>query len=1192
MKFLNKYLFLMTGILATVFPASGNNMITISEVEGAPGEEVSVSVNLKSTDEISALQLSFPLDNSATVVSGSGQVSGRASSHSVSCGTKDNVANLMLYSTGMNAIPAGDGEIAEFKLKLGDIPMSLSPIVSVKATDRNGNEISCSSNSFGLHILGALADYPQGVAYDFGHVPLRDSYSINIPIANNGGSRLVITDLEFSSPEFKTKSALPFNVEAGNMSNLEIGYTPQDRGSVSESVRIISNSYSPNNVLKLLADPYSVNEIIIQDVSGISDSEVDVRISMNNMDEITGFTLEFELPAELEYVPGSFVLTDRKKDHQVSASYSDSKLKATAYSLSNSAFKNEEGDIASFKMKLNGRNGASLQPSKAVLSALVKGKVEDVTSAVYPGQISVNYPYLYASSSLSLGRTPITESVSVPFAVYNYGSAPLIIEKYVVEGVNLDVRNEFPIEIPTGVGSEIILDLNGSFEGELEGILQLYSNDPENRMFNIALSGERYAPNSLSLIGGRVLNISEQGILSISLDNYDEISGFQFDVRYPSRFEPMEPALTERTKGFSVSYNKMGNDVVRYMCYSLSGNSIEAGAGNVFELPFSFKADQPEGSYQFVMSNVKLSTPEGVNKSSVIDNPSALITIVPYVAVESISLDKTEYEGNPNTTLLLSASINPSNATEQNISWTSSNPQVAKVDGNGLASLLSLGSAVITATCEGKSATCSINVVPLVIPVESVVLNAENIEMRLGDEVTLTATIKPADATDLTLIWESSNERIVTVLNGKLTAVGVGEAEVTVKASNNKSATVSVAVKPIMAESIILNQTSFTGRPGDTLQLTATVSPSNTTDKTVTWTSSDINVATVDNSGLVSLKAAGTATITATAGNKSATCKITVIPYTVEVTSITLDKSNIEVKEGETATLTATIHPDNATDKNVTWSSSDSKIASITNGVVTGISVGTATITATSSNGKKANCIVSVISDGPVIVEVTSISLISKEVTMKEGDVYTLTATVYPENATDKTVKWISSDPEIVSVNNGVVTGLNPGEAIVTASTSNGISASCNFIITEQPVEIVYVERIELSEMEVSGEIGTEIVLIATVYPENATNKNVVWRSSDETIVTVSLSGVLKIINEGTGLIIAEAEDGSGVKAECKVNGLAGIESILANPESKISVYSPDGILIKKDCNVEELKTLSKGIYIIVSGKERYKISI
>ncbi|MBU5231285.1 Ig-like domain-containing protein, partial [Intestinimonas butyriciproducens] len=147
--------------------------------------------------------------------------------------------------------------------------------------------------------------------------------------------------------------------------------------------------------------------------------------------------------------------------------------------------------------------------------------------------------------------------------------------------------------------------------------------------------------------------------------------------------------------------------------------------------------------------------------------------------------------------------------------------------------------------------------------------------------------------------------------------------------------------------SIELNKTALTLEVGKNETLTATVKPDNAEDKTVTWTSSDETVATVENGKVTAVKA-GTATITAKAGEQSASCAVTVneaTPTPVPVASIELNKTALTLEVGKNETLTATVKPDNAEDKTVTWTSSDETVATVENGKVTAVKAGTATIT-------------------------------------------------------------------------------------------------------------------------------------------------------------------------------------------------------------------------------------------------------
>ncbi|MDE6523115.1 MAG: Ig-like domain-containing protein, partial [Muribaculaceae bacterium] len=380
-------------------------------------------------------------------------------------------------------------------------------------------------------------------------------------------------------------------------------------------------------------------------------------------------------------------------------------------------------------------------------------------------------------------------------------------------------------------------------------------------------------------------------------------------------------------------------------------------------------------------------------------------------------------------------------------------------------------------------------------------------------------------------------------------------------------------------ESIAISNTELSLTEGDTATLTATIAPENATDKTVTWTSSDEAVATVSAEGVVTAVKAGTATITVASSNgKIATCKVTVAAKIIEVTGITLSNTNLSLTEGETATLTATIAPENATDKSVTWTSSDASIATVSDkGVVTAVKTGTATITATSANGKTATCTVTVAAN---IISVESISISESELSLTEGETATLTATIAPENATDKSVTWSSSDEAVATVSaDGVVTAIKAGTAIITAASSNGKTATCE--VTVLPI---LVESLTIDPTTWSGVEGSEFTIKATVLPENAADKTVTFESSDTSIATVDAEGNVKVLKEGSCVITVSTVDGSDLKAECLITGLSGVETIFADPNALVDVYDMNGVMLKKGCSREELKQLKPTIYILRSA--------
>ena len=345
-----------------------------------------------------------------------------------------------------------------------------------------------------------------------------------------------------------------------------------------------------------------------------------------------------------------------------------------------------------------------------------------------------------------------------------------------------------------------------------------------------------------------------------------------------------------------------------------------------------------------------------------------------------------------------------------------------------------------------------------VVEVESVSLNKSEMTLTEGKSETLAATVTPENAENKSITWSSNNEAVATVdVNGTVTAKSAGTAVITATSTNGKSAgcTVTVEKKQIPVTEVRLSESTVGIVEGSTYKLTATVLPENTTDsKSVSWSSSNSEVATVDANGTVTAKRAGTAVITATSTNgKTAGCTVTVSKKEIPITEISLDKSSATLTEGETTTLVATVLPENTTyGKSVKWSSSNVAVATVDlMGKVTAKSAGTAIITATSENGKTASCTITV-NKKDTNITITEVRLNKSTETLTEGDTTTLTATVLPENTTyGKSVKWSSSNVAVATVDiMGKVTAKSAGTAIITATSENGKTASCTVTVNKK----------------------------------------------------------------------------------------------------------------------------------------------
>ncbi|MBR5559268.1 MAG: Ig-like domain-containing protein [Oscillospiraceae bacterium] len=420
-----------------------------------------------------------------------------------------------------------------------------------------------------------------------------------------------------------------------------------------------------------------------------------------------------------------------------------------------------------------------------------------------------------------------------------------------------------------------------------------------------------------------------------------------------------------------------------------------------------------------------------------------------------------------------------------------------------------------------------------------ITLTPTTLNVAVGETAAITAAIQPANA-DQTVVWTSSDAKIAKVdETGKVTGVKLGKATITAETSNGKKATCEVTVTE--AYTIALNKTELTLAIKGTETLTAAIKQGSTavTNQKVVWTSGDSKIAKVDSNGKVTAVKEGEAVIIAAMEaypEKTATCKVIVTKELIPVTQISLNKTSVTLEVGAAETLTAAVTPDNATDKTVKWTSSNTSIATVdSSGKVTAVKEGQATITATANDGSgiKATCGVTV---AAAKVAVESVALSDSALELKAGETKTLTATVKPDNAADKTVTWSSSDKSVATVdNNGKVTAVKEGQATITATANDGSgkSASCTVTVTAAQTNIP-VSGVTLNKSEAEGKVGDTIKLSASVAPGEATDQTVSWSSSDDSVATVDSSGKVTIVGSGSVTITVTTKDG-GFTASCTI---------------------------------------------------------
>lgn len=542
---------------------------------------------------------------------------------------------------------------------------------------------------------------------------------------------------------------------------------------------------------------------------------------------------------------------------------------------------------------------------------------------------------------------------------------------------------------------------------------------------------------------------------------------------------------------------------------------------------------------------------------------SCLITVIGKTAVTGVKIDET-FPVPVGKEVGLNYAVLPTDASVKTVLFTVEEGRedvLTLEDSNrGIVKGVAVGTAQVTVTTAegGYSDSCDVTIYRAA---EKVAITADGYDAAAGLEVgltlTLTATVSGEPTYD-TVFWATSDPQTAAVAaNGTVTAKALGT--VTVRASLHPfdnpdyPADVTAEIKiDIVAgsaavESVAINEgETVTMFKGETKQLTCTVNPPNASEKTVVWsvTEGDDVVSVNADTGEVTALRPGSATVTVTSRSdaaKSDSCTVTVREA---VTAVRLDRNSLRLtltEDGKTATLTAAVEPQEATDRSVRWTADPEGIVSVENGTVTALKAGTATVRAesVSNPGVYDECEVTVISP------VTQITLNHSVYPADSGSFevgldFVLSATVTPGDATNKTLNWTVSPNDVVSVDSetGKVTALKAGTAIITVSAADnhGAEAECTVTVSEATASV---SEIVLNRASLNLYKGKSYRLTASVEPPNAADKTVTWSlEGGDGAATISDDGLLSVnSNAGTAMftVKATARDDSGVTATCAV---------------------------------------------------------
>ena len=603
--------------LFTILPSSilAANTISLSSVSGTPQTEVEVVVSLDNSDAISALELTIPLGEHLQYVNGSAVLaSTRSNGHQISAAQVAQDLRIYVYSLNLSTLQGNTGELLTFRLLLGNEPANYTLSPTVVLSNAQGTSIDGSVQAGNVTIQAPKLQIvnPQ---IDYGHIPIRATYTKNLQLKNVGTLPLEITNIAIDDVLI-TPSQTALTISPASTMNVTLTYAPVERGAITREVIVTSNAANGTQYATIVADPYSVNELHVGSASGIADSIVTISLTMNNMEPIVAMQCAFKLPKQLEYVANSLAVNaTRNNGHQALSTLRGDTLFLAIFSMTNQPLHANDGEIATFQLRLNGSSGTYyLKPIDVVLSNITE---ENMISATSQGKVTIKAPSISSNASLSFGNIPITEEAYATYSVRNNGSAPLVLERATFLAEGYSVVEELPLVISNYQTKYITVAYQPSAEGDFSTTMNLYTNDPNNRLKTVALSGHVFEPNALSLTGQS--NQDGTYTLSVAMDNYTDIVAVQYDIHWQNDMQTSTANFIPADRMSSHNYvvTPWGDGVYRVIIYSMSNTPIAEHSGELHKLVFVPQYSEVDYCRStLTIDNVVISSASGKDKST------------------------------------------------------------------------------------------------------------------------------------------------------------------------------------------------------------------------------------------------------------------------------------------------------------------------------------------------------------------------------------------------------------------------------------------------------------------------------------------------------------------------------------------------------------------------------------------------
>lgn len=608
-------------VLVTLVPLKlfAQNTLSIQAVEVGTNTDFDLNVSLQNQDNIAALQFDINYSATAFALLSGHELTATAPNHTFAVSTPSaGIIRVIIYSASSAVINSGSGLLVRLKMKSKTLPGTFGFSFS--------NAVASSASSGTLPISGTNQNIVVKdpiltlltTNINFGRIPIGANTTRQVAVKNTGNLPLVLSGNNAIAP-FTIVDSYPVSIAPNETKNITVGLNTASKINTTVNLGFQNNDPDPIRNLQsvaLSANVYAVNEIRIGNGSGIINSEVEIPVSVNNMEPFNGIQFDILLPTDISFVQNSIVPSSRFNGHIISASIvNGNALRVIAYSSSNVDFNGTDGELFRFKLKPAVSSGTyNLAVSNSILSNTTLG---NIVSDSFNGSIQINSPNLSLSTtSISYGNVPITESRTTDVTLYNTGSSLLIIDSIVKSSNQNTINTTLPIEILPGGNKMVTLNYNPTTKGSFSETVSFRYNGPDFQKI-LGVQATVFSPNYL-MVQNQLGYKNQLNNFSILLKNNDAVRAVQFDVELPAGFllTTSNITTTARSAGFTVSASLLSGNTYRILLYSVSNLSMGIGDGAILNFPVTLSPSIDSGIYSFTYSNVVISDTSNQNVSS------------------------------------------------------------------------------------------------------------------------------------------------------------------------------------------------------------------------------------------------------------------------------------------------------------------------------------------------------------------------------------------------------------------------------------------------------------------------------------------------------------------------------------------------------------------------------------------------